>query len=68
MATQLDLDNARAARHELMTGKRVASIQKNGRAVTFTSASLTELNNYIAELESALGVRSRRGRPATFSL
>ena len=33
MATQSELDSARAALHDLMTGKRVATVQKDGRRV-----------------------------------
>ncbi|KAB8312283.1 phage tail protein [Erwinia endophytica] len=66
MATMADLLSARAALHDLMTGKRVASVQKNGRSVTFTSATLSELKAYISELESELGVAVRRRRPAGF--
>lgn len=66
MATQQELDDARRAMHDLMTGKRVASIQKDGRSVTFTSARLSELLNYITNLEEELGIRSRRRPPARF--
>ena len=68
MATLIDLETARAALLDLLTGKRVASIQKNGRSVTFTSASLNDLKQHIAELEEELGVNIRRRRPAGFRL
>jgi uncharacterized protein (UPF0216 family) len=64
MATQSDLDSARKALHELLTGKRVASIQKDGRKVEFTATNVSELKQYIIELELKLGQLSRRGRPA----
>ena len=49
MATQADLDAARAALHDLMTGKRVATVQKDGRRVEFTATSVADLKKYIAD-------------------
>ncbi|EMB4326678.1 gpW family protein [Pluralibacter gergoviae] len=66
MATQADLDAARAALHELMTGKRVATVQKDGRRVEFTATSVSDLKKYIADLESQIGTISRRRGPAGF--
>ncbi|WP_273867580.1 phage head-tail joining protein [Serratia odorifera] len=68
MAKLAQLEEARQALHELLTGKRVASIQKDGRAVTFTSATLNELRAYIADLEEQLGLASRRRGPARFGV
>jgi uncharacterized protein (UPF0216 family) len=68
VATKAELDEARKALHDLLTGKRVASVQKDGRSVTFTSATLSELRTYIANLESELGIVSVRRRPARFGL
>ena len=68
MATKAELDEARKALHDLLTGKRVASVQKDGRSVTFTSATLKELRTYIANLEEVLGINSGRRRPAGFGL
>lgn len=68
MATRQELEDARRALHDLLTGKRVASVQKDGRSVTFTSATLSELRNYIANLESELGIRSTRRPPMRFGL
>ncbi|EON88803.1 gpW [Plesiomonas shigelloides] len=65
MATQADLLAARKALHDLMTGKRVTSVQKEGRRVEFTAANVSELKRYIAELEAQSGM-SRRRRPAGF--
>lgn len=65
MATQAQLDEAKAAYHELLLGKRTVSIQFNGRKRDFAPADRQQLANYIASLEDALGVTStRRGRPA----
>lgn len=66
MATQSELDSARAALHELMTGKRVATVQKDGRRVEFTATSVADLKKYIAELEVQIGITSRRRGPAGF--
>lgn len=66
MATQSELDSARAALHDLMTGKRVATVQKDGRRVEFTATSVADLKKYIAELEVQIGTTSRRRGPAGF--
>lgn len=66
MATQSELDAARAALHDLMMGKRVATVQKDGRRVEFTATSVTDLKKYIADLESQVGTSSRRRGPAGF--
>ncbi|HFF9407538.1 TPA: phage head-tail joining protein [Escherichia coli] len=57
------LCDARRALHELMIGKRVVTVTKDGRSVSFTSATRADLCKYIAEIEEALGVRVRRRRP-----
>jgi hypothetical protein len=65
MATQTQLDEARTARHALITGQKMVSITMHGRQTTFSEANKRDLDNYIAELESRLGVDSgRRSRPA----
>lgn len=66
MATQAELDAARAALHDLMMGKRVATVQKDGRKVEFTATSVSDLKKYIADLESLVGTTSRRRGPARF--
>ena len=66
MATQAELDAARAALHDLMTGKRVATVQKDGRRVEFTATSVADLKKYIADLESQIGISQRRRGPAGF--
>ncbi|QLR43695.1 gpW family protein [Enterobacter sp. RHBSTW-00994] len=66
MATQADLDAARAALHELMMGKRVTTVQKDGRRVEFTTTSVIDLKKYIADLESQVGSTSHRRGPAGF--
>ncbi|AMJ70182.1 phage tail protein [Enterobacter cloacae] len=66
MATQAELDAARAALHDLMMGKRVATVQKDGRRVEFTATSVSDLKKYIADLELQVGTTSRRRGPARF--
>lgn len=66
MATQTELDAARAALHDLMMGKRVATVQKDGRRIEFTATSVIDLKKYIADLESQVGTNSRRRGPARF--
>lgn len=47
------LQEARAARHDLMTGKAIASARdQNGEEVRYTKAEATALSAYIAELET----------------
>ncbi|EHI7573998.1 phage tail protein [Salmonella enterica] len=61
MATMAELIEARAALHDLMTGKRVATVQKDGRGVEFTATSVSDLKKYIAEMEASLKTGGRRG-------
>ncbi|HGG5172207.1 TPA: phage head-tail joining protein [Salmonella enterica subsp. enterica serovar Thompson] len=61
MATMAELIEARAALHDLMTGKRVATVQKDGRRVAFTATSVSDLKKYIAEMEASLKTGGRRG-------
>lgn len=58
------LCDARQALHELMTGRAVVSVSKDGRQVQYSRAAVSELRQYIEELESALGVSGRRRGPA----
>lgn len=62
MATQQQLDQARAAYHNLMTGKlpRVV-VDQNGERVEFNAANSSKLLAYIQQLENELtGVRTNR--------
>ncbi|ELW7494985.1 gpW family protein [Salmonella enterica] len=61
MTTMAELIEARAALHDLMTGKRVATVQKDGRRVEFTATSVSDLKKYIAEMEASLKTGGRRG-------
>ncbi|EAO5055227.1 phage tail protein [Salmonella enterica] len=61
MATMAELIEARAALHDLMMGKRVATVQKDGRRVEFTATSVSDLKKYIAEMEASLKTGGRCG-------
>ncbi|EJM4066075.1 phage head-tail joining protein [Salmonella enterica] len=61
MATMAELIEARAALHDLMMGKRVATVQKDGRRVEFTATSVSDLKKYITEMEASLKIGGRRG-------
>ncbi|ECJ2666375.1 phage tail protein [Salmonella enterica] len=61
MATMAELYEARAALHDLMTGKRVATVQKDGRRVEFIATSVGDLKKYITEMEASLKTGGRRG-------
>lgn len=55
------LNEARAARHKLMTGTAVVRVAKNGLTVEYTRANLYELNSYIQQLEQTVeGIGARR--------
>ncbi|HBP1331481.1 TPA: gpW family protein [Escherichia coli str. K-12 substr. MG1655star] len=49
-----------------MTGKRVATVQKDGRRAEFTATSVSDLKKYIAELEVQTCMTQRRRGPAGF--
>lgn len=63
MTLQQQLDEARSAYHQLMTGTKAVRIQKDGRLVEFSRATVNELRSYINDLEAQLGL-SRRRPPA----
>lgn len=67
MATQAQLDEAIAARHALMTGQKMVSINVStgggSRSVSYSQVNLKDLNAYISQLQRELaGVTSRRSR------
>ena len=55
MVTVAELQALRQARLDLLTGKRVVSVQKDGRRIEYTAASLDELNRRINDAESVWG-------------
>ena len=62
MVTVAELQALRQARLDLLTGKRVVSVQKDGRRIEYTAA-LDELNRAINDAESVLGTTRCRRRP-----
>ncbi|MFP1558884.1 gpW family head-tail joining protein [Escherichia coli] len=67
MTRQEELAAARAALHDLMTGKRVATVQKKtDEGWKLTATSVSDLKKYIAELEVQTGMTQRRRGPAGF--
>ena len=54
------LNEAEDALHELSLGKRVVSISRNGKALTFSAANRVDLELYIARLKSQISTSSRR--------
>lgn len=67
MATSAQLDEARAALHQLMTGKKAVKVQKDGRSVEYTPININALRQYIQQLETTVLSTNRR-RPARVSL
>lgn len=54
------LTEAEDALHELSLGKRVVSISRNGKTLTFSATNRIDLEMYIARLKQQKGT-SRRG-------
>lgn len=65
MATLQQLNEAREALHLLITGQSTVRVQRDGKLVEFSPANRRDLENYITQLESQLGVGAQgRRRPA----
>ncbi len=58
------LEEAKLARHKLLTGKSAEVIQKDGRRVQYTPANLSDLERYIATLEGEADGKTFRRGPA----
>lgn len=59
LTTQQKLDEARAAYHDLNTGRMArVVVDQNGERVEFAAANKTALYNYIRQLETELGLSS----------
>lgn len=56
------LEEARDARHRLLTGSQREKIARGGTEITYTRATISDLNHYISNLES--DIAQREGRPA----
>jgi hypothetical protein len=65
MATVDDrISEAKSALHELVLGRRTATISRNGKSVTYTQTNRVDLERYIAQLKlSKSGARRRPMRP-----
>jgi len=64
MASQTQLDEANAALHTLLIGKRAAKLVQNGKSVEYQPADVDKLRNYITSLQKQLGATSNRRGPA----
>ncbi|MQX37887.1 gpW family head-tail joining protein [Roseospira navarrensis] len=60
------LADLEATKHALMTGKSVASVSHDGKAVTYSRADLAQLNAAILEIRAQLGLTRRRAFGVTF--
>jgi hypothetical protein len=62
---QARLGAAEAALHDLMTGAKRVTVERNGTKIVYNQTSITELRRYIAELKSQIaaagGGGARRG-------
>ena len=64
MATQAQLEEARSALHDLITGNKArVVVDQNGERVEFTATSRAALAQYIQQLEVELGLKARTNRP-----
>ena len=50
MNKQLQLAEAQQAKHELLMGKKVVSITRDGKKVDFQQTNIAELDRYIQQL------------------
>ncbi|MFP8968580.1 gpW family head-tail joining protein [Pokkaliibacter sp. CJK22405] len=63
MATEAELAAAKLAYSNLITGRQVVQIQRDGRTINFQPAEASILKSYIESLERELGLMGRRRRP-----
>ena len=68
MTTQQKLDEARDARHKLVTGQLArVFMDQNGERVEFVATNIAQLDRYIASLEAELaGTRASIRKPIGF--
>lgn len=68
MATQAQLDEAKAARHKLVTGQLArVFMDQNGERVEFVATNIAQLDAYIRQLETELAPTTFRvPRPIGF--
>ena len=60
MTLEEKISEAEDALHELSLGKRVVSITRNGKSLTYTATTQVNLELYIARLKSQISTSSRR--------
>lgn len=64
MASQLELDQARAAYHQLMTGTKTVKLKhKDGREVEYQATNVKLLSAYIQRIERELDTTKMPRRP-----
>ena len=56
------LNEAQTAYHQLLTGTKAVTVNRAGRSVTYYQASKSDLQQYIVELQNALGVNTQVNR------
>lgn len=66
MTEQQRLEQMKTAYSDLLMGKSVRVMQKDGRRVEFAPADINRLKAAITELENALGSSNRRGPAGVF--
>jgi len=65
MTTQEQLNEARIALHQLLTGQAMVSITRDGKKVDFSPANRGDLERYIAQLHAQVsGAAPLRRGPA----
>lgn len=68
MATQAQLDEARTARHKLVTGQLArVFMDQNGERIEFVSTNIGQLDAYIRQLETELSGVPLVNRPIGFT-
>ena len=61
------LEEAKLAKHKVLTGKSALVVQKDGRRIQYNPANLTELERYIETLEAEASGKTFRRGPARVS-
>ena len=65
MASQAQLDEAKAALHSLLIGRQAVKItNRDGQAVEYQQSDIDSLKAYITTLETELGKTTNRRGPA----
>lgn len=67
MASQSELEQARAALHKLLTGRQAVRLERGDRVTVYQPSEQKSLESYISRLEGELGETTRRRGPARVS-